>query len=73
MSIGGVLRYDILSQLHRPQTAEGIRCEVQRLARNGLSPMDIASALRMDLAAVREMLISTPTEAVRARAEAWKR
>lgn len=69
MSIGGVLRYDLLAQLNRPTDNTVLSEEVRRLARNGLTPLDISVALRIDLGTVRTMLAASPTEA----AQAWQR
>ena len=47
MSIGGVMRYDLLAQLHRPTDSAKLAIEVQRLAREQhLTAVDIATALR---------------------------
>lgn len=72
-NVGGPLDYATLAQMHRPKTAEALRREVQRLAQNGLTPNDIGSALKMSPASVRELLVATPDEAVRACAEVWQR
>lgn len=72
-TIGGPVRYDVLAQMHKPKTAEAMCHEVRRLATTGLTPVDIATALRLNVAAVREMIIASPAEAAQACAEAWKR
>jgi hypothetical protein len=72
-TIGGPLRYDVLAQMHKPKTAEALCSEVRRLATTGLSPIDISAALRLDVAAVREMLIGTPGEMSQWCKEAWTR
>ena len=57
MSIGGVMRYDVLAQLHRPTDSARLAIEVRRLAREQhLTAVDIATALRMHLTQVREIL-----------------
>jgi hypothetical protein len=47
--------YELHAQLHRPDPA-GIAAEVQRLAREGLKPRDIASALRVNVTQVLKAL-----------------
>lgn len=54
--IPGVMDYALLAQKHRPTDQTALRAEVCRLATTGLKPIDIATALRLDLAAVLEML-----------------
>ncbi len=54
--ISGVLDYSKLAEQHKPQTDDGLRAEVQRLASTGLTAVDISVALRLDLATVREWL-----------------
>lgn len=54
-SIGGVLDYRLLAQLHRPDD-EGLRREAIRLTAQGLSPADIAVALRLHVEQVRGWL-----------------
>lgn len=72
MSIGGVLDYELLAQLHRPRDPAALRSEVHRLATSqGLTAADIATALRLNLAQVREMLAASPSEAALACAEVW--
>lgn len=58
MNIGGVLNYEMLARMNRPSDPTAIASEVRRLRRSGLQPRDIASALRLDLASVRELLAS---------------
>ena len=72
-SIGGALDCNVLAQLHRPKTAEALRQEIRRLARNGLTALDIAAALRINRASVRELFVATPDEASWVCAEAWQR
>lgn len=48
--------YDARAQRHRPTDPAELAAEVRRLNRSGLSPLDIATALRLDLAAVRNVL-----------------
>ena len=47
--------YRVLANLHRPDEA-GLRAEVRRLAADGLRPADIATALRLPLDAVLNLL-----------------
>lgn len=54
--IPGAMDYSRLAQLHRPTDPAKVRDEVRRLSTTGLTAVDIATALRLDLAAVREML-----------------
>lgn len=62
MNIGGVLNYELLARMNRPSDPTAIASEVRRLRRSGLQPRDIAQALRLDLASVREILVM-PVEA----------
>lgn len=55
-SIGGVMDYARLSQIHRPVEPAALTAEVCRLAGTGLTAVDIATALRLALPAVHEML-----------------
>lgn len=55
-TIGGAMNYARLSQVHRPADPQALAKEVRRLASTGLTATDIATALRLNLAAVREML-----------------
>jgi len=48
--------YDDRAQRHRPTDPAALAAEVRRLNRTGLSPLDIAAALRIDLAQVRNVL-----------------
>lgn len=74
MSIGGVMRYDLLAQIHRPQDPVALREEVIRLATaQGLTAVDISTALRINLAQVREMLAASGDEAAQLHREAWQR
>jgi hypothetical protein len=52
----GLAEYHALANLHRPGNPEQLRAEALRLAAAGLKPVDIATALRLDLAAVRTWL-----------------
>lgn len=54
--IGGALDYRVLAELHRPSDPALLKAEICRLADSGLTPMDIAIALRIDPVLVREML-----------------
>ena len=49
-TIGGQLDYHKLAQLHRPTDTRSLAAEVLRLNREGLTPADIAQALRLPLA-----------------------
>lgn len=44
--------YESLANEHRPTDPDALAIEIHRLHRGGLKPRDIASALRLDLAAV---------------------
>lgn len=55
-AIGGSMDYARLSQLYRPTDQRALAAEVRRLSTTGLSPQDIAAALRLALPAVLEML-----------------
>lgn len=44
------------AEKHRPLTVDGLRSEAQRLLREGFSDHGIASALRMNVAAVRRLI-----------------
>lgn len=55
-SIGGVMDYSVLARKHMPADPAKLRDEVRRLSSTGLTAADIATALRLNLAAVREML-----------------
>lgn len=56
-SIGGAMDYAALAQKYRPTDPAALAAEVRRLASTGLSATDISTALRIDLAQVREMLV----------------
>lgn len=72
-SIGGVLRYDLLAQLHRPADPVDLQAEVRRLAgEQRLTAADISIALRLSLPQVREMLAATGAEAAEMHTHAWK-
>jgi hypothetical protein len=45
--------YDVLAQKHRPKTAEALCREVHRLSRAGLNPLDISTALRLEMRSAR--------------------
>lgn len=73
MTIGGPLDYQLLSQLHRPRDPVALRSEVRRLATSqGLTAEDIATALRLNLVQVREMLAASGDEAAQIHAQAWQ-
>jgi hypothetical protein len=52
----GAADYVRRAQAHRPTDPEAIAAEVRRLAASGLRPADVATALRMNPAAVLEAL-----------------
>ncbi len=58
--IPGPLRYDELASLNRPRDTATLAAEVRRLLATGLSVRDIATALRLDLATVLDMLAMKP-------------
>lgn len=49
-TIGGQLDYHRLAQIYRPTDTRSLAAEVLRLNREGLTPADIAQALRVPLA-----------------------
>jgi hypothetical protein len=55
-SVGGRLDYNALAMLHRPKDPARIASEVHRLHETGLTATDIATALRIDSAQVRNVL-----------------
>ncbi|HTE41652.1 MAG TPA: hypothetical protein VK629_12525 [Steroidobacteraceae bacterium] len=62
MSIGGPLtaaNYALLASLHRPTDPKAIASEVRRLNSQGFTAIDISTALRMNVAVVREMLATS--------------
>ena len=73
MSFGGITHYDMLAQMHRPTDPEALRQEVNRLATSqGLTAADLATALRINLAQVREMLAASGEEATQLHRNAWR-
>lgn len=48
-AIGGTLTYAALAQLHRPDDPKRLAAEIRRLQSDGLTPQDIATALRLPL------------------------
>lgn len=50
--VGGVADYRLLAELFRPRDAEALAREARRLAEQGLTPRDIATALRCEPAQV---------------------
>jgi hypothetical protein len=55
-TIGGALDYARLALLNRPTDRQALAREVTRLVGTGLTPRDVAQALRIDLADVMTML-----------------
>ena len=55
-TIGGALDYRVLAELHRPRDDASLAAECRRLHATGLTPRDVATALRVDLANVLEWL-----------------
>ena len=55
-TIGGVLDYRVLAELHRPRDATALSREARELAAQGLTERDIGQALGLDPAAVRRLL-----------------
>jgi hypothetical protein len=53
------VEHDRRAMQHRPTDPEQLAREIRRLHRTGLSPIDVATALRADLAMVREVLRAT--------------
>lgn len=73
MNIGGALNYARLAQLNRPSNPQALQAEVRRLATSQkLTATDISTALRIDLAQVRQMLALRGEEAADAQRAAWK-
>lgn len=59
-TIGGLMNYTLLAQANRPTDPAALQQEVRRLAASQrLTAADIAVALRLDLAQVREMLATS--------------
>jgi len=56
---GSAQRYDQLANAHRPQDEHLLACEVSRLIGTGLKTRDVATALRLDLGVVLELLRAT--------------
>jgi hypothetical protein len=56
-NIGGVLRYDLLAQQHRPTCEHCLRRECVLMFSRGLTEQDIGRALKLDATAVRRLLI----------------
>jgi len=54
--IGGHLDYSVLAQRHRPADLQQITKEIHRLHTDGLTPRDIAMAMRLDHAEVINIL-----------------
>lgn len=74
MSIGGRLDYARLAQLHRPTDAPSMRSAVLDLDAQGLTPADIAAALRLSIPAV-SALLTAPVkvnDAAAIHAAAWR-
>ncbi len=59
-SIGGVLLYELLAQQHRPLDDAALAAECRRLHATGLTPRDVAIAMRVDLAIVLDWLRVAP-------------
>ena len=55
-TIGGVLDYRLLAQLHRPVSQQQLAVEARRLHHQGLQPQDIGEALGMAPEAIRQLL-----------------
>lgn len=55
-SDSATLNYESASQQHRPSDPHELAAEIRRLHSTGLSPRDIAAALRLALPAVVEAL-----------------
>ena len=54
--IGGMVDYQRLADLHRPSNSAQIAMEIRRLKADGLKPRDFAVALRIDVAAVLQVI-----------------
>jgi DNA-directed RNA polymerase specialized sigma24 family protein len=54
--------YAALAQLHRPSNPEQLAAEIRRLRGSGLSPRDIATALRLSLDEVVNILADAAPE-----------
>ena len=68
-----LLDYAAVAQQHRPTCHTVLQAEVRRLATaQGLTACDIATALRIDLLQVRQMLAMTGQEAAEAHRSAWR-
>lgn len=57
-SIGGILNYSALSQVHRPREETAMARAVRELAAQGLTERDIGQHLGLDPTAVRRLLVS---------------
>jgi hypothetical protein len=55
-NIGGAQRYDQLANANRPHDEQSLARECSRLRLTGLTPRDIATALRLDIGEVLELL-----------------
>jgi hypothetical protein len=55
-TVPGQLGYHELALLYRPTDPAALKAEIRRMRSRGLLPRDIATALRLDLAAVVEAL-----------------
>jgi hypothetical protein len=54
--IGGLIDYEALRQLHRPQSRTALAAAIREMHQRGLLPRDIAMHLRMDLGDVIDLL-----------------
>lgn len=54
--IGGTVDYARLAQLHQPTDRAALAREVSRMVSTGLTPRDVAQALRMSVADIMTML-----------------
>ena len=59
-SIGGSLDLAALSRLYRPHHRDAMRAAAVELRQRGLQPLDIAQALELTEAAVRQLLGVAP-------------
>ncbi|MHB1813436.1 MAG: hypothetical protein ACYCUE_01165 [Steroidobacteraceae bacterium] len=55
-TVDGALDLTARARQHRPQDRATLRCAAVELASRGLTPVDIATALRLSCAAVRDLL-----------------
>jgi hypothetical protein len=65
--------YAARAELHRPADPEAIAAEIRRLAATGLTPRDVAVALRLDVQAVHFALSASPSSAGRSPVAAFSR